>query len=488
MIRPDGEWCDLVARPDGTVAWIYQRGTLIECELADSGARLWALEVGRKLLFLRAAADDFGHMAAVGQGHDGQAAVIIAGRTTPVLLGGTFGTNPVEIAGLADGWRVYVQRAADAYDVVQVSPDGALVSSTTVPMAPTSQGFLDVYDWTVITQDAGRHRHGLVLPNQSPDGTVWVGQHPTEDTLAVYDQLTGQVTRLGTGVAQPPHITQDARGRYFVCAWRHDGAWVEHYERPFRDVGPTPIPTPIPNPTPGGPVDSVPNRLDAVRRARAQYPADWALAHKDYEHQDQPGRTTTEQAERFIRRLAYDLHREDPRFGLNGKRGSSTLSQDALCFRHSDGFESVIDCISGAGGADPTEAWGVVNDHLPAGSNQRWIQPQPVSGGGQPGPTPQPTPAPVPSLPPFPAFQTPEDVFLHALTRYIREGLWPRDVEGDTCSRGALMYFVPVFDKLIIEHIVSRKHQLPTPAEWWVLADRGAEAAIRYYRERQPTP
>jgi len=142
-----------------------------------------------------------------------------------------------------------------------------------------------------------------------------------------------------------------------------------------------PVNPPDPKPDPKEPTvaDVVPNRIDAVEAAKNRYPAEWALAHKDYPQDG--SRTTRAQAERYIRLLAYDLNREDPRFGLNGKRGNTNdLSQDALCFQHNDGFESVIDVIGGAGGDHPAPTWNVVGDHLPPGApRQAWIQPQPVS-------------------------------------------------------------------------------------------------------------
>ena len=98
----------------------------------------------------------------------------------------------------------------------------------------------------------------------------------------------------------------------------------------------------------------------------------------------------------FIKILAFELHRLEPRFGLNGKRGTETLSQDALNYKGIGiGFDpttnqpiTVIDVIAGAGGNDPRPSWQVLNNpaepsHRAAG---KWIQPLPVPGYHTEGP------------------------------------------------------------------------------------------------------
>lgn len=139
---------------------------------------------------------------------------------------------------------------------------------------------------------------------------------------------------------------------------------------------------------------SIPNYQSTVAALAAQYPAEWRAAH-----------TGGPQTEAFIRRLAWVLHQQDPRVGLNGKRGNPVdISDDALCY---DGVSekgdtdptrggapvTVIDCIVAAGGPNPQPAWGAVGPATPQ-PHAAWVQPQPV-GGEVPGPSPTP-PAPTP--------------------------------------------------------------------------------------------
>jgi hypothetical protein len=133
--------------------------------------------------------------------------------------------------------------------------------------------------------------------------------------------------------------------------------------------------------------DMIPNHLAVVARLAAAYPAEWSAAHR--------GGPDTEA---FIRRLAWELHQIDPRFGLNGKRGNpDDLSDDCVCF---DGFASgadydptrgnapvtVIDVIGGAGGSNPTAAW----SHPLTPAAAAWVRPAPVSGTGGGGGTVDP--------------------------------------------------------------------------------------------------
>lgn len=141
---------------------------------------------------------------------------------------------------------------------------------------------------------------------------------------------------------------------------------------------------------------SIPNYQSTVAALAAQYPAEWRAAH-----------TGGPQTEAFIRRLAWVLHQQDARVGLNGKRGNpSDISDDALCY---DGVSekgdvdptrggapvTVIDCIVAAGGPNPQPAWNLADKATPQ-PHAAWVQPQPV-GGEVPGPSPTPTPTPTPA-------------------------------------------------------------------------------------------
>lgn len=140
---------------------------------------------------------------------------------------------------------------------------------------------------------------------------------------------------------------------------------------------------------------AIPNCQHIVAQLAGEYSVEWREAH-----------TSSPNAEKFIRRLAWVLHSTvDPRFGLNGKRGTSTLSQDAINWiGEGPGNDpatgkavTVIDVIGGAGGPNPTPAWQAFSDLPGPGA---WIKPTAVDGGVSGGggtPLPAP-PAPVPAV------------------------------------------------------------------------------------------
>lgn len=131
---------------------------------------------------------------------------------------------------------------------------------------------------------------------------------------------------------------------------------------------------------------SVPNCQHVVADLAAKFPDEWRKAHN-------PSGGGPE-TEAFIRRLAWVLHSTvDARFGLNGKRGNpNDLSDDALNFKGegpghdpTDGDRpvTVIDCIGGAGGPNPTPVWQVF-DTLPGPG--AWVKPEPVGDAVAPPP------------------------------------------------------------------------------------------------------
>lgn len=146
---------------------------------------------------------------------------------------------------------------------------------------------------------------------------------------------------------------------------------------------------------------SVPNFQQQVTELANKYPREFREAH-----------TGGPNTELFIKIVAYELNKLEPRFGLNGKRGTDTLSQDALNYKGTGiGFDpttnqpiTVIDVIAGAGGNDPRPSWQVLNNpnepsHRAAG---KWIQPEPVPGyhtsGSPVDPVPPPPPSTAPSI------------------------------------------------------------------------------------------
>ena len=142
----------------------------------------------------------------------------------------------------------------------------------------------------------------------------------------------------------------------------------------------------------------VPYRITTVQAVADADPVRFRCAH-----------TSAACGHDFIKALACELHKTDPRFGLNGKRGSVTdISYDALNFKgegtdldpdnpdNPSGKSTVIDTIGGAGGPSPVVAWFSVTDpNSPA--KARWIQP---CGANTQVPSPKlPPPVVKPSYP-----------------------------------------------------------------------------------------
>lgn len=98
----------------------------------------------------------------------------------------------------------------------------------------------------------------------------------------------------------------------------------------------------------------IPNYKSEVEAAKAKYPEAWGHAHVEGD----PRRLE------FIKLLASDLNKKDPKVGLNGKRGNpNDLSADALNYlcdaadsagRTPEGLPcAVVDCIFAAGAVPP---------------------------------------------------------------------------------------------------------------------------------------
>lgn len=141
---------------------------------------------------------------------------------------------------------------------------------------------------------------------------------------------------------------------------------------------------------------AVPNHFQFVVETANKYPREFREAH-----------TNGPNTELWIKLLAYEMHTKlDPRWGLNGKRGTETLSQDAINWKGEGiGFDpadsdrpiTVVDVIGAAGGPDPRPSWQVLNDPAVHRGPGRWIKPQPVDGyhsGNNQGP-----PVPIPPVP-----------------------------------------------------------------------------------------
>lgn len=95
-----------------------------------------------------------------------------------------------------------------------------------------------------------------------------------------------------------------------------------------------------------------PNRRAVVEQAADEFPLEFREAHRDGVP---PGRR-----EGFIKIVARRLFESDARFGLNGTRGTSTLSQDAVTFKAAAspaGGVEIIDVIRAAGSDEAAPAW-----------------------------------------------------------------------------------------------------------------------------------
>jgi hypothetical protein len=475
MIRQGSSWCDLVKHADGRVELVSLIGTTVEC------AQRWAVHAGQPLLYLRAAADGHGRVCAIGQGHvDGEAWATIDGGA-PFNLGTTHGVFPVLIFGDSLGWVAFMQRTASTYETVRIHSGGGHVTLLTREMPPTSQGFLYVAaDGTPITQDAGRHTiPGLALPSPATDG-VWAGQSTGAATIALYDHRTGQITPLNTPGGQPPHIVESG-GTYYVCSYVDGGAWLSTHRRPFAAVTP-PIDPPV-TPPPVDPPQEQPVRLeqkhsDLIEAFAARFTP--------------PGHDEDALRDHWTPKLIEQFVFSFPNEGWCWKSTSpgSRPSSDVIARQVSDGMWG-YDLIPGAG----TSGWRLESHPGPIDlRTQAPIRMNPVNHLGSAPPTNPGTPPPVTPPPstgrPFPSFRVPEDIFLSAYTTYIG-GLYARDQIDEpggwkVASRGATMWFVPIFYEKIIAHISSKGNALPTPGEWWQLADEGARAAIDFYRRTAP--
>lgn len=138
----------------------------------------------------------------------------------------------------------------------------------------------------------------------------------------------------------------------------------------------------------------IPNGQGTLDRVAREQPAAWACAHT--------GRGCSWD---WIRIAACELHKENPRFGLNGKRGNpNDLSMDVIAWKGegvqpdavNGGRMQLFDVIGGAGGPDPRVVWNLIDD----GTAGAWVDPgsncggAPGGGGGGGGTEPQPQPKP----------------------------------------------------------------------------------------------
>jgi hypothetical protein len=490
MIRAGSSWCDLVKHADGRVELVHQRGTVLFFERVDVIASgFMSVDVGRPLLYLRAASSADGRVCVIGQGHDDGNAWVVIEDGERFNLGSTHGVFPVLIFGDSLGWVAIIQRTVDTYDTVRIKKNGGFVKLLTHAMPPTSQGFLFISSsGEPVTQDRGRGSiPGLALPSPATsDPRVWAGQSMTAATLALFDADSADesdgIIPLNTPGGQPPHIVESG-GTYYVCSYVDGGAWLSMHRRPFAAVTPPPVDPPITPPV-NPPPEETPVQLESkhsalIKTFAARFPP--------------PGHDEDALRDHWTPKLIEQFVFSFPGEGWCWKSTSpgGRPSSDVIA-RQVNGGMWGYDLILSAGRPN----WSLATNAGPIDLRSQAAIPMravnhlgattpPVTPPTQPPVTPPPS-----SGRPFPNFRVPEDVFLHAYSTYIG-GLYARDriVEpGGTfvCSRGATMWFVPIFYEQIIGLISRKGNTLPTADEWWRLADEGSRAAIDFYRRTAP--
>jgi hypothetical protein len=131
--------------------------------------------------------------------------------------------------------------------------------------------------------------------------------------------------------------------------------------------------------------------LPILKQVAAEDPARWACAHS--------GRSCEHD---WITAAAAALHRVDPRFGLNGKRGNpNDISMDVITYRLGDDprYTAAWDVCAACGSSSARVVWNEITNYSTIGQpgTAIWIQPPSVGPAPPPPtPTPQPTPTPVP--------------------------------------------------------------------------------------------
>lgn len=245
-----GNWCDVVAHPDG-YAFVRQDGKTIICEV--SGVEAWRVELDEPLLYLRAACSPVGAVAAIGQGNHTGTALFI-GRHGWLPMGPTFGQNCTIIVWDDDQFVAYIQRTGSTYTRWPLNEPEPPAQQ--IPIGPTSQGWLDVRDGEMIWTDPNRTLivEGYTLHLPMTRGGVTVGQGAVSPDQITAVLPNGQASTVIEAASWEPHIAALIDGRYAICARTPLGAalalcppWPAYVHR---SQPPAPIPPPAPPQTP----------------------------------------------------------------------------------------------------------------------------------------------------------------------------------------------------------------------------------------------
>jgi hypothetical protein len=482
MIR-QGTWCDL-ARRQNDVAFVRTLPTgEVICETAEpTPLNIWRRTLpGGELLYLSAAADSTGRVGVIGKSHDdGHARLIIDGEHL-IDLGETAAIFGTLLIGHIDGFTAYVLRTATMYEEIRLTRNGDRLWTTPHAIPATSQGFVQVRDGAPVPQDGpARIVHGLSLPSRA--GSVWTGQSRETESIALYDETTGQITTLQTDGGQPPHIVDALDGSWVVCSWTDDGSWWARVRRPF-GARPTPAPEPEPDPEPEPeerPVqlESKHSQLIEEFAGRFGLPA-----------------LTKEAGQEWVGRLASTFRARFPGEGWGTKRASASrpLSNESIA-RPANGRLWGYDLIIGAGAPGQRLE---PRAHAEDITDQVFVEVEARDWLGNSVPTPNPGTPPPSSGKPIPEAYMPWDVQVDVLTRFIA-GIWPKDrvpevtetglTGSGTLSRGALGFLIPIQFKTTIAWMNANGQRAPVGMEWWPLADQVVAAAVAEYRRSQPTP
>jgi hypothetical protein len=484
MIR-QGTWCDL-ARRQNDVAFVRTLPTgEVICETAEpTPLNIWRRTLpGGELLYLSAAADSTGRVGVIGKSHDdGHARLIIDGEHL-IDLGETAAIFGTLLIGHIDGFTAYVLRTATMYEEIRLTRNGDRLWTTPHAIPATSQGFVQVRDGAPVPQDGpARIVHGLSLPSRA--GSVWAGQSRETESIALYDETTGQITTLQTDGGQPPHIVDALDGSWVVCSWTDDGSWWARVRRPFAaaqpPIEPPPVTPPPVEPPKENPVEFESKHTALMETVNARFPAPAT--------QEGPMREWTQLlAEQF----AFAFPGEG--WGCKSTSRGGTQSFDVMARQAGGrlwGYDLAFDAGSSRARLDTSpDAMDLTGQAFIPVTAKNHL------GTATPGTPNQGTPPP--SGKPIPEAYMPWDVQVVVLTKFI-EGIWPKDrvpevtetgVTGSgTLSRGALGFLIPIQFKTTIAWMNANGQRAPVGMDWWPLADQVVAAAVAEYRRSQPTP
>jgi hypothetical protein len=257
-----------------------------------------------------------------------------------------------------------------------------------------------------------------------------------------------------------------------------------------------PVDPPPPDPPPVNPPQEISVRLEQKHSDLIEaFAAQFGL----------PG-LSKEDGQAWVAKLAGTFKARWPSEDWGTKRASMgrPLSNESIA-RRANGRLWGYDLIIGAGAPGQTLA---SHAHAEDITDQVFVEVESRDWLAGSGGTPTTPGTPPPATPPpsqgraFPAFTIPPDVFLVSYRTYIgtpsRPGVYARDrfmenhpsdehPEGTFIgSTGSLMWYIPIFTRLIIEHIAAHGNTLPTPDAWWALGDRAAVEALAFYRKNAP--